>query len=196
MRIAMMISELRLDKRSPMQHQLLVGSSTKRWIMGRSIRKLMRMRIQSLLDYADSLSFSHYFVGDDYNTVSKMLDTIQQNNDPTNPPFLFKVSCKKTADCGDGDTASLAITDALPRTDKFMPTIRLCPKFFDKNTAETKNDLNSKEFKRNPGRRDNSWCQPGSKFNDIEVAGHTLLHEMTHLDEVGSKHLVPFSIFN
>lgn len=72
-----------------------------------------------------------------------------------------------------------------------MPTIRLCPLFFDPKSPHTKKDLGSKEFKKNPGRRGNSWCQPGSKFADIETAGNALLHEMTHLDEVGSKRSIP-----
>jgi hypothetical protein len=130
-----------------------------------------------------------------------MFSVIAQNNDPTNPPFQFQVSCKETDDCGSGDTASFAITDPDPRTDKFMPTIRLCPRFFDPKTPQTKNDLDSKEFKKDPGRRDNSWCKPGQKFADLETAGNTLLHEMTHLDEVGSKRSsssfppVPFTSF-
>lgn len=59
----------------------------------------------------------------------------------------------------------------------------ICPPFF--TAAETAKTLDSKKIKRNPTRRDNSWCQPGARFGDFETAGHTLLHEMTHLNAVG-----------
>jgi hypothetical protein len=113
-----------------------------------------------------------------------MFSIVRQNNDPTNAPLQFKVTCKETDRC----KQSLAITDSNPRTEKFTPLMRLCPKFFDPNTRETKNDLDSKESEPKPGRRDNSWCQPGQRFRDFETAGLTVLHEMTHLDEVGSKY--------
>ena len=60
----------------------------------------------------------------------------------------------------------------------------ICPYFF--SAPETAKNLSSKEIIRDPKRRDNSWCQPGQKFSDFETAGHTLLHEMTHLDAVGA----------
>ena len=61
----------------------------------------------------------------------------------------------------------------------------ICPLFF--TAAETANDLESKSYQKNPGRRDPpSWCGPGQRFADFETSGHTLLHEMTHLDAVGA----------
>lgn len=89
------------------------------------------------------------------------------------------ITCKATDECGD----SLALTDAKPNTDSFTAKIRLCPKFFTDD--RTKNFLDSKGTKRNPGRRDNSWCQPGQPFSFFETAGHTFLHEMTHLNQLG-----------
>ena len=135
--------------------------------------------------------FKHYFEPDDYTRhVRTMFDLIQQNNDPTNPPYQFIVTCKDAPVCG-GKDGSLAVTDALPRSKTFMPRIRLCPKFFNPNTLETKYDLGSRDFKKNPGRRDNSWCQPGKPFSFFETAGHTILHEMTHLDEIASMFPLP-----
>lgn len=62
--------------------------------------------------------------------------------------------------------------------------MKICPKYFA--DATTKLSTTSKEYKVNPGRRDNSWCQPGNKFNDFSVGGITLLHEMTHLDALAA----------
>lgn len=106
-------------------------------------------------------------------------------NDPPSEElaFTFVVSCLDTTDC----EGSLALTDSNPPTDTFTPTIRLCRKFFLSDTPETMNNLDSKDFIRNPSRRDNSWCQPGKAFSFFETAGHTILHEMTHLDQLGSQ---------
>lgn len=80
---------------------------------------------------------------------------------------------------------SLAITDAAPRALPAVAQILICPLFF--TAPETAKDLQSKTYKTNPGRRDPpSWCSPGQKFADFETAGHTLLHEMTHLDALGA----------
>jgi hypothetical protein len=59
----------------------------------------------------------------------------------------------------------------------------LCDRFFSANTAQTKQDLNSKEI----GKRRGQWCQPGENFPFFEVAGLTMFHEMTHLHIVGSR---------
>lgn len=113
-----------------------------------------------------------------------MFNYIQTDNDPPEESaFTYVVSCLETPDCA----GSLALTDSNPSTDTFTPTIRLCPKFFESDTPETMNDLGSKDIIRNPGRRDNSWCQPGKAFSFFETAGHTFLHEMTHLDQLGSQ---------
>lgn len=93
----------------------------------------------------------------------------------------FIVSCKETDACKD----ALAVTDAAPITESFTPILRLCPLFF--TDPRTANFLTSKDLIRNPGRRDNSWCQPGQPFSFFETAGHTFLHEMTHLDQLGSQ---------
>lgn len=81
-------------------------------------------------------------------------------------------------------TESFAITDAQPEVDGTPRQIKICPKYF--TDATTKLSTNSKEYKVNPGRRDNSWCQPGNKFKDFSVGGITLLHEMTHLDALAA----------
>lgn len=79
---------------------------------------------------------------------------------------------------------SLAITDSTPRSSPEVAEMLICPFFF--TAPETAQNLGSKEIIQNPSRRQNSWCQPGPKFSDFETAGHTLLHEMTHLDSAGA----------
>lgn len=59
----------------------------------------------------------------------------------------------------------------------------LCDRFFNSNTAQTKQNLDTKKI----GTRRGQWCQTDEQFPFFEVAGLTLLHEMTHLDLVGDK---------
>ena len=117
--------------------------------------------------------------------MKKMFGSIQagSSGDSGNAFQLkFIISCKETDACKD----ALAVTDAAPLTDSFTPTLRLCPLFFTDD--RTKNFLDSKTTKRDPGRRDNSWCQPNQPFSFFETAGHTFLHEMTHLDQLGGQY--------
>ena len=59
--------------------------------------------------------------------------------------------------------------------------MKICPLYF---TADvTKNALNSKTYEKD---KRGSWCQDGMKFKDFETGGHTLLHEMTHLDALAA----------
>jgi len=56
---------------------------------------------------------------------------------------------------------------------------------------ENDSDAKQSEFQsdqKHPRRKDNSWGKPGQPFSFFETAGHTILHEMTHLDQLGSKH--------
>ena len=129
------------------------------------------------------LRFSHYFEDVDSTNVTNMFGNIQAgSSQDRGNGFQLKViiSCAGTTNNCD---RSFAVTDVAPITDSFTPTIRLCPLFF--TSPETANFLGSREAKRNPTRRDNSWCQPSQPFIFFETAGHTLLHEMTHLDQLG-----------
>ena len=57
------------------------------------------------------------------------------------------------------------------------PKIAFCPSFFE-NDPETKDDLDSKKFTANL----DHWCkQADHVFGDMITAGHTVLHEVTHL---------------
>ncbi|EJD37544.1 hypothetical protein AURDEDRAFT_173402 [Auricularia subglabra TFB-10046 SS5] len=111
-----------------------------------------------------STAFKHYLRDEDGDSAVKMWSMVAANNDPTNPPY------------------SLAITDAAPQDGDTLREMKICPRFFSPQQRETKNDLNSKKYDK--GKR-GSWCQDGQHFRDFETAGHTILHEMTHLDALG-----------
>lgn len=135
-----------------------------------------------------AFSYNHYFVNPDFATVTSMFSNIQSGSsgDSGNGFQLnFIVSCQSTPLC----EKSLAIADSAPMTDSFTPTIRLCPLFF--TDPRTANLLTTKSTKRDPRRKDPSWCQPGQPFSFFETAGHTFLHEMTHLDQLGSQFPIP-----
>lgn len=57
-----------------------------------------------------------------------------------------------------------------------------CDLFFNPSTKQTKQDLTTKIL----GPKRGQWCQTGEQLPFFEVAGLTVLHEMTHLDKVGT----------
>ena len=65
--------------------------------------------------------------------------------------------------------------------------MRFCPQFFASNEPRTTNNLDSLPYIQNPKRGVNSWCKTGEKFSYFEVAGTTVLHELTHLNEAGNR---------
>jgi hypothetical protein len=69
----------------------------------------------------------------------------------------------------------------------------ICPLFFSTSSKETAHNLDSRKFVKPARGKDNSWCAPGNIFSWYEVAGLTLLHEMTHLDVVGRGAGVPLN---
>lgn len=64
--------------------------------------------------------------------------------------------------------------------------MKICPLFF--TADETTRNLASRKY---DGDKRGSWCQKDQKFSDFETGGHTLLHEMTHLDAIGKSAGVP-----
>ncbi|KAL8799068.1 MAG: hypothetical protein Q9182_006164 [Xanthomendoza sp. 2 TL-2023] len=130
-----------------------------------------------------STAFTHYLRGEDATQAKGLWSMVAANNDPTNAPYTFSVRCAKKddADCKASRTggASLAITDSQPDDGKHAREMKICDLFF--TADQTKNNLDSKKY---DGDKRGSWCQKGQHFKDFETAGHTLLHEMTHLDSL------------
>ncbi|KAH8898318.1 hypothetical protein GQ53DRAFT_817596 [Thozetella sp. PMI_491] len=140
----------------------------------------------------NSKAWSHYFRTDDagkaedLNFAKKVWSVIESNNDPTNPSFKFSIRCGKDDNPSCKDGKSVAITDAKPQDGDTLREMLICPLFFNPSSTETKNDLSSRKFETPKRGQDNSWCAPGNNFPWYEVAGHTILHEMTHLDVIGA----------
>ncbi|KAI1822079.1 hypothetical protein F4861DRAFT_516337 [Xylaria intraflava] len=160
--------------------------------------------------YRSSPAYTNYFQDSQYGAgVSAMFNAIGQQSQPPaansgkpgagNPitlnQFKVHISCQDDSSCKNAGagTKSLVITDAKAISSSFVPTIRFCPQFFQANEARTKNNLDSLPYKKNPGRRDSSWCKAGQKFNAFEVAGTTVLHELTHLNEAGQRAGLPLN---
>jgi hypothetical protein len=101
---------------------------------------------------------------------------VAANNNPENELYTFSVRCAKPDDA-ECKGASLALTDAKPQDGATPREMKICSLFF--RSGLTKKNLDSKKY---DGDRRGSWCQEGQRFRDFETGGHTLLHEMTHLD--------------
>ncbi|KAL8678715.1 MAG: hypothetical protein Q9186_004949 [Xanthomendoza sp. 1 TL-2023] len=130
-----------------------------------------------------STGFTHYLRDEDASQAKRIWSMVAANNDPTNAPYTFSVRCAKTddADCKASRKggASLAITDSQPEDGQHAREMKICSLFF--TADQTKNNLDSKKY---DGDKRGSWCQKEQHFKDFETAGHTLLHEMTHLDSL------------
>lgn len=148
--------------------------------------------------------FSNYFQPYDYVTgVEAMLDAFGQQWQPPAPGsgqsgedspiilsrFNIHITCEDSDSCAHpkSGTKSLAVTDSDAANSSFVPKMRFCPQFFVKNEPHTKNNLDSLPYIQNPRRRQSSWCKPGREFRDFEVAGITVLHELSHLNEAGRR---------
>ncbi|KAI1169541.1 hypothetical protein F4777DRAFT_572759 [Nemania sp. FL0916] len=97
--------------------------------------------------------------------------------------FIVHITCEDSPECTDPKwgTKSLAITDSKAEIPRRSPSMRFCPLFFRSDERRTKNHLDALPYKKNSKRRDASWCKPDQKFGAFEVAGTTVLHELTHL---------------
>lgn len=100
------------------------------------------------------------------------------NNDPYNAPYQFTIRCVDS--CTGHKANALSFAETTPAIDDVTRReMMICPLFF--TGALTANNLDSKSY---DGDEPGSWCQTGQTFRDFETAGHTILHEMTHLDAV------------
>ncbi|KAL9034930.1 MAG: hypothetical protein Q9180_005134, partial [Flavoplaca navasiana] len=131
----------------------------------------------------DSSAFQHYFREEDGDNARTWYGMITANNDPTNAPFTFSVRCgtdddKECKAPKGGKAQTVAVTDSQPDNEG-RREMKICPLFF--TADQTTRNLNSKKYDDKRG----GWCVTGQKFADFETGGHTLLHEMTHLDAIG-----------
>ncbi|OJD37394.1 sgnh hydrolase [Diplodia corticola] len=132
----------------------------------------------------DSTAFTHYLRTDDKKETKKLWKAIRKNQD-AGAPYKFNVRCAKS--CTGDEKDSLAIADSTKvDDDDTRREIKICPLFFTDD--RTKNNLASKSYEVD---KRGSWCQTGQKFKDFETGGHTILHEMTHLDVVGKEGDLP-----
>lgn len=159
---------------------------------------------------AGSPAFQHYFLERDLDLTKRLFSAIAENNDPTNSPYDFVIDCTKKSQC-DSPTRPYAFTDFRPESGG-PPTMTICPSFFGAGYANNDGLL---PYDPNNDDQKTRWCvsehddaitnsyrsfiTPGKKSllppwrkrlpaTDLIARnkGHTLLHEVTHLDKVGA----------
>ncbi|KAE9410330.1 hypothetical protein BT96DRAFT_371783 [Gymnopus androsaceus JB14] len=110
----------------------------------------------------------------DSKMVPKMFESIVTGGGKGTKFHAFCPTVEQEPDC-ELEEATFAFVDSrLPTAE---PKIAFCPSFFE-NDPETKDDLDSKKFTANL----DHWCkQADHVFGDMITAGHTVLHEVTHL---------------
>ncbi|KAK5732139.1 hypothetical protein LTS12_027170 [Elasticomyces elasticus] len=116
-----------------------------------------------------STAFTHFSRTDhtgkeeDLNKAKSLRTQVSKNSAPGHA-YMFKCAPATDEDCKKG---SLAVANANPQEGNTPRVITICPPFF--SSKETANHLKSKEFKKNPGRRDNSWCKPVTARNVAKI---------------------------
>lgn len=134
--------------------------------------------------YQGNAAFTHYFDQTDLTQVKNMLQTIYNNNIPSTEDggYTITVKCGSDQDSTCGTSSVFASTNPRPGD---AGQIVLCDFFFidwgSNPTKSTRYDLTSKLFTTKRG----GWCQTGEDFPFFEIAGLTVLHEMTHMDIIG-----------
>ncbi|KAI9862284.1 MAG: hypothetical protein M1813_004760 [Trichoglossum hirsutum] len=128
--------------------------------------------------------FTHYFIGtQQLNSLHAMFGAIVG----TSPVFSVNFVCTNDPnEC----TNAVAVTDASPSTGpNDVKQITICDSFW--TYISTRFLLYDQSQGLNPGVpfRDNTaggWCPPAyTNVNFLGTAGHTILHELTHLDALG-----------
>ncbi|WEW57133.1 hypothetical protein PRK78_002593 [Emydomyces testavorans] len=124
--------------------------------------------------------YTHYFKESDYEQVKKAYELLMGIGDS----IPFEIRCAPQEECVAGD---FAYADSTPESfeghglTKGVRTITLCPPFFtDSRTTGNLPPADDQEGLK-------AYCKfkESKKVMDFEVGGHTLLHEITHLDAFG-----------
>lgn len=146
-----------------------------------------KMAAQALDDgFPKSTAYSHYFRPQDYPQVHRMfrviVDTI--NDTPEDPINRYAVQVT----CGDDQNAECPVMRVFAVADEWPGgKISFCDIFFSTRTDETRMDLGHRGFDAS------GWCRPYETFDFFEVAGVTVLHEMTHLSDLAVRAGLPRS---
>ncbi|KAK8130590.1 hypothetical protein PG999_002970 [Apiospora kogelbergensis] len=134
--------------------------------------------------FTESSAFSHYFGPGDKDQVRNVMQIIYNSRLPVDDNdggagYFIEIKCGSDQGPGDCSTGVIAATSPKPGE----TIVILCDDFFKASTKPTKQDLSSKKL----GTRRGQWCQPGEDYPFFEVAGVTMLHELTHLHTVGNR---------
>ncbi|QIW98396.1 hypothetical protein AMS68_003914 [Peltaster fructicola] len=138
---------------------------------------------------SDNAGFTHYFGGKNTDVQFTHFKQMMAAIASTEEHFSFQFECRDTPTCSSVRSAMVAdanVADATTRR-----TIQVCPRFW---TATSSLYLLPREesYAVTPYREHETWCEKTKRGNDADLsgrenqwyatAGHTVLHELTHLD--------------
>ncbi|KAJ7884433.1 hypothetical protein B0H13DRAFT_1890013 [Mycena leptocephala] len=126
-------------------------------------------------------AYQHYFEDQDFGRVNDWFTTMMGHFQGQNIPngFRINVDCETKTEplCKDGETLAYVLQEVTVN-----PTVTLCNLFFDSEaTRRTMGGIKWKDHK-------DRWCPPTRtppyRLIDFETGGHTLLHELTHIQSI------------
>ncbi|KAF2034827.1 hypothetical protein EK21DRAFT_107456 [Setomelanomma holmii] len=135
--------------------------------------------------WSTNKGYTHYFKDEDYDMVKKAYDVLMTIGESTSK-VKFNVKCGKEA-ANDCPVGGFAYADPTPESfeghghSKGLRYLTICPQFFtSKRTTGALPTSDDKEGLK-------KFCdgKETKKVMDYEVGGHTLMHEISHLDSFG-----------
>ncbi|KAH0555925.1 hypothetical protein GP486_006132 [Trichoglossum hirsutum] len=131
---------------------------------------------------ATSVAFTHYFKGDpQHANFVAMMRKIGDQSDA----YTVEFDCASGKPCG---PQSIAVTDATVGEPSTRKTIQICNTYW--KSGATRYLLPGTSTSPDPPYRSKQeWCtsKPTGGANYYATAGHSLLHEFTHLDTLGKQ---------
>ncbi|KAI9811401.1 MAG: hypothetical protein M1826_003191 [Phylliscum demangeonii] len=127
-------------------------------------------------DYKKNNGYTHYFKDGDHDNALKGFEAV------TKEGVRYNFHCVPKNECPVG---SFAHTDPTPESFAVKPHVKgirditVCAQFLNDPRTKRKLPTNVQETK--------AYCEhkESKKLHDFEIGGHTLLHEITHLDTYG-----------
>ena len=171
------------------------GFSTMKSVLQKAYNDAGTLANQAQNVASDNKGFTHYFGGDLASTQLTHFQDMMKGIASSDNNYAIQFECEKTPAC---TSQSVFVTDASPGSATDVKVIQVCSSFW--TAASTKYFLyDSSNTSPSPPYRNNDasmqgWCRKLTANGDSNVsarinqyfatAGHSVLHELTHLDSL------------
>ena len=169
------------------------GFPTKKSVLQQAYNDAVTLAKASENAASDNKGFTHYFGGEKADVQLTHFQNMMKGIASTTNNYAIQFSCGNAKPCKKG---SIMVTDATPGSATDVKTIEVCNDFW---TSSSTNYLLYDSGKTSPSppyrnNDDKGWCAKKTEDKEANVskekddwfttAGHSVLHELTHLDSL------------